>query len=793
MAYDVPEITTAPNVGPEPAGLMQSVRERVFGAAPGKQPGPYDLTDEQYLEVLQKVRAACEPGREVFVRNWERNLLYFNDRQWIWSNPGANNQWQDKRLAKWMPKPVTNFIQTDAESIRADLASIQFGITARPIGQSPKNITAADTASQLASVLYKEHNMSDVMTDADLWAILLGNAYLHPHWDKDDRTHQQDVEMWQCQVCQAKNDSAAIVDAGNSCPDCHSKALVSTGNEMRPIGRGRTLAVSPLELLMPTYVSSFGHVNQLDYLTWRPREDIEDEYGSDIAKKVSWDRGPSQRSLQLYKQLGTMSNYDSNRGAGAWSSGAGSLGDTEGTTEQHVWIKPCKKFPEGLYMRYLGESSPVVARISDEASIPFRRKKDNSPLWPWLNYAYAPSPGRLYARSMVDAVIQKQDQLNQGDSMVQLSMQRMANPVWLEPKGAEVERLTGEPGLTVRYQQVGSQGAKPERVAGLNPPTAFFELRKQYRDDMQDLTGSRDVLAGGAPPGVESFSGLQLLVDRSKSRFSTLYKMRANAQAAWYMQALEIERTHGPAERVIETLGPNNAWTFQTFMQMDLDGDINILVEDGAMAPKTALGRRAAIEHGNQLGLFNPQDTEQRYQLAREVGVTSLFPSLDSDISACLREQDAFEEWVRAGMQGGPDQSPLIRMPWHDDKVHLGENRKWMNGDGITALLRELQPEQQGLLVKMLADHLAQHQAVLNATMQQQAAMEGGAPAPGPGGGPSASGPTPAGAPPSGGSGGGAPRPGSPRSGSDGKGVGAARAMHNSSQNSKPPSARGAV
>jgi hypothetical protein len=59
--------------------------------------------------------------------------------------------------------------------------------------------------------------------------------------------------------------------------------------------------------------------------------------------------------------------------------------------------------------------------------------------------------------------------------MMKMIVMRMANPVWLEPKGAEVEKFTGEPGLVVKYNPLTSiNGAKPERIPGEGPNQSLF-------------------------------------------------------------------------------------------------------------------------------------------------------------------------------------------------------------------------------------------------------------------------------------------------------------------------------
>lgn len=654
---------------------------------------PYNLTDVQLVTLLQDTRGFCDPGRELFEYGWWRNLLYLLSRQWIYWNP-TSRQWQDKRLAKWIPKPVTNIIRTTILSVRATCQALDRSVVVQPAGASSENILTAQTVDDIEPLLDQEHDGDTNWPIADFTTGLFGDAFLHPYWDTSDPTNVAVVDLWKCSMCQTVSPDDVIAKANQRCPSCQSPALQKTGQQQTlPIGKGKTMVVSSLELLLPLYAQSWGDVDRLVYLTWRPEHQIRDEYkdvvdekGKPILDKIAFDQGPSQRSLQLYRAISTTS--DLNLTPSVWSASA-FTGQVKGTTEQHLWIKPSRTYPKGLYCRFLGESPIPVRMIDGEGQplgfeLPYKRANDGEPIWPWVHYPYEPIYGRLYSQGAVDSIIQKQDQINQLDSMMQMIVQRMGNPIWLEEKGAAVERFTGEPGIIVRWQSVGN-GGKPEKIEGSNPPAAMTQLREMYKADSEELAGTYDVLKGQKPTGVESYAGLNLLVERSQSRFTTLFKSRAKAYRDWFEIALELERSYGPTTRVRAVMGPNKSWTFKTFQKADFAGSVTILMDDGSMIPKTALGRRAAIEHGMQMGLFAQKTPDQTYSLFQELGIASLAPSLDAFTKSALEEQQAFEDWVDGNFQGP---CPLQVKPWHDHPTHLVQNKIWMNGDFIRDLFK---------------------------------------------------------------------------------------------------------
>lgn len=309
--------------------------------------------------------------------------------------------------------------------------------------------------------------------------------------------------------------------------------------------------------------------------------------------------------------------------------------------------------------------------------------------------------GRLYGRSALSPLIQKQDQLNQLDSLIQLDVQRMANPVWIIPENAGIENLTGEPGLVVKWNTLAAGGqGKPERIPGQDIPGSLFEFRAQIIKDIEELSGAFDIIKGQKPQGVEAFSALQLLVERSQSRFTSVFQSRGEMYRAWFSIALELERQFGPQQRTWAVIGPNRGYTFKHFENAQLQGQVEIAVEDGSNMPKTALGKRAAIEQANQLQLLNPQDPDQKYALLETFGLSDLVPSLNFHVQAALQLQDAFEKWVE-NKGNGPQ--PLTVKPWFDPHVHWIEHVKWLNTDKMREILGKT-PELEQIVMMNLQE-----------------------------------------------------------------------------------------
>ncbi|MCA1839686.1 MAG: hypothetical protein LC723_05060 [Actinobacteria bacterium] len=686
---------------------IDSPTEQALGT--GQELAPPDIysDDANLLEIFNRVKRECMEYRWVWEREWQRDLFYINNRQWITYHT-TRREWVDKRLHKWMPRPVTNKMGEVLTAIRTTFAAIDLAAKVRPSGNSTQAVSTAEVADEMEPLIREEHRMVDVISEADFWLIATGSVVLHLSWDKDKRFNRSFVQSETCTTCGATYDPATIKAAGDTCPDCGSNAFIpATLPDGKPngswvaLGRGKTVALSPFEWAFPSTVTRFDEVPYLIRLRWRDKSYYEANYPT-LVPSITWETSPIDRSLQIFKSLalsndvGTGSTYHTMATAGPPT--------TEGITEYELWMKPTEAYPKGLVMRVIGDRSPVVLRTEDEAlpgPIPYEDVESRI-VWPFAYARYEQIGGRLYGRSAITPLIQKQDQLNQVDSLIQLIVQRMANPIWLMPEGAGVEQFSGEPGFVMKWNPlaVGGTNAKPERIAGVDVPSSLQMYREQLLKDIEDLAGTYDIIKGQKPTGVEAFSALQLLVERSQSRFTSVFKARGEMYREWYKVALELERQFGPDERVLAVTGPNKSYAFKYFEKADLQGAVTVLVEDGSDMPKTSLGRRAAIEQASQLQLINPADPDQRYKLLTELGLAELDPSLDIHVQAALQMQDAFEEWMETvdpalaqqldpltGMPAVPPGSPLQWKPWHNAQIHWSERVKWLNTDKMREAL----------------------------------------------------------------------------------------------------------
>lgn len=706
------------------------------------------MSDADLLKLHKEQKKEAFDHRWIWERGWMRNIHYTNNRHWI-TYVRSTNQWRDVKLAKWVPKPVTPLISVGVQALRSMFSAVSIGANVRPVGVDPKNVAVSALADEYHPLLHEEHNMEEVLNESDYWFIVTGTSFLHCYLERDAKYGVTVIDFEQCVVCQAIYSQDEIAANKQTCPDCGAaefQPAVSpeTGAPMQktlPNGRGVTIALSPFELAFPQTYARFEDVPYVIRLRWRAKK-----YYTDNPKlaaqvgQMKWAKAPSEQALQLFRSLpfhndmGVAPFLDSMSGGGA--------ADEEGAPEYEHWIRPCDAYPQGFVFRVVGDSDPIVLHLEDEEGLPGPIPyvdAEGKPVFTFSSAPFEQRGGRVYGTSPLDAAIPIMNKINQLDSFFQMIVNRTANPLWLVPKGAEIQKFSGEPGMVVRWNPLTVGGnAKPERLDGKGPDGTLFQLRENYMKDMEDAMGTFDVLKGDRPSGVEAFSAMQLLVERAQGRFTSAFKARGRMYRDWLKFALEIEREFGPDQRTKAILTPARSWTQKVFQNANLQGSFTIVVEDGSTTPKTALGMRASAEHMNQMGLINRQDPDQVYALYQMFGMTKLAPSLDIHMQSALRKQQAFEEWAKnpqaqqesmqksqvdllqyqqtvanipeppsPGVDPATNQplpaepvalppppsmnahTPLAWKPWYDARIHKQEFLKWMNSDVMVQLLAE--------------------------------------------------------------------------------------------------------
>ena len=691
--------------------------------APGpKQTGDY--TDKNAISGrIDFFMAKDRYTRWIFEREWFRNVLYYLGRQWIIYDV-TNRRWRPKTLPIWFPQPYTNKFAEKANDVTSAYVQGRVPISYSPASDDPDALATATIAEDFRESFYAETEIEDREETLAKWVTLTGNAFLHTYYDYSPEYGTKLIQDQQCADCGQTAPPADIVANGMKCPQCGSSNLQPAvdengqpqGQEM-PKGRMKADICSAFEMRVDPTIEEFTlqrratRVRTYDIMFareyWGGRAGPD---GKPIdAKEIVADKEGSIG--QFY--LDALSYMTASFGAGGgFIAGGGNAFKLPRVSAYEYYELPSDDFPEGIHAVRLGHSANLVVVAEPLDSTYGAGEYAGQKFLPFVHFRGDKVPGRLWAKTRMDDLIPLQNFRNLVESALKLTAQRTGNPLWLNPKGSGVANMTGEPGQWVDYNPVtlgGTSFAKPERVpADLSNVQGFTVLLNKIDDAIERVTGTFFAGGGETPPGVTAASALAYLGERAQQSISPMKREWAKGWKRWEMQALEIARANWDDERIVALAGANRHWEVKKFMSADLQGAVKMDVDYQGLFRKSQASKRADIQLLTQLGVLNPQNPEEQWNMLEAFGETKLLGSMDLDIRVATIEFQEFSDY------GTPPQLiPMIQ----NSAAHILQHKKDANSDKFKALPLPMQTAWY--------QHIREH--ILDLAMSQQPLIPPGA------------------------------------------------------------------
>jgi hypothetical protein len=645
---------------------------------------------------------ADKSQRSIFERSWFRNVLFWVGQQWIIFDGG---RWRPRDLPAWFPRTQTNKFAEIANDIIASLMQGRVPITYVPATDDPEDMAMAEIADKVVDVIYEEAEMDEKETELAAWMILTGNAFLIPYYDISDEHGTNNLPSQQCNTCQKISTPSEIAEADDMCPACveagqqedtSSFSPVEDQDESFPIGKICADVVSPFEIRLDYRIRN---IRDHRWYSRVRRYDVSyaKELWSNYKDNITADKGAgmattSQHYLDILAQVTDAFNPAGTSNVSSTENG----GKQEKVTVYEFYELPSEDFPEGLRAVRIGTSMETIVEAGE---LPFEYTQGFRKGQKFLNivhFGFDTTPGRFWKKTRLDDLIPIQIYRNMVEASMRLSIQRMGNSVWLNPKGSGAQNLTGEPGQIIDYNPVSFGGtalAKPERVeAAIGHLQSLVIILNKLDDQMERVAGTFFLAGGQTPPGVTAASALAYLGERSQKSMAPVVRDWAKSFKKFNLMGLEIARANWDDTRLNIISGKNKEWEVSKFTKEDLQGNVNGVIDYEGLYPKSQATRRATIQQLVQTGVLNVQDPETKYKILEIFGETELLGSVDLDAKEAIRENDAF---MLDGTQ--PELVPMAQ----NSTVHL-----MTHNDLIKTQEFKLLPDQQK---QMMYAHIKGH------------------------------------------------------------------------------------
>lgn len=651
-----------------------------------------DVEKEQQRKRDTKLRFIdrLRQGRPEVLRAQLENCLFYLGLQWLAPLPDGRG-FMRANLRRDVPRPVTNRFKAILDAIDAPLSVLEPSLTCVPGSDKDDDRMTADLANRVLDYLSNLVELDRFKGEISKILVTCNNAYGHLGIDPALGATVQ-VPQWECPTCQTAMPATDAEAADGACPTCGGPLSPSaTASDSLAEGGLFLEAVTPFEIWVDYAVPRMEDQPIVMIRRLRPRAWAEAHWPehAEAIKNLPACSSTSDIGLTFLQSLIRLAP------GGAPTQGGIGFGAPvrwqESIIDDLLYVKPCADYPDGLYMRELGDELIVEDVPLGQVANDGTPDEPGKPFIPIVHYGYDNVPGTHVCTGPADHLKDIQRQRNRREAAIELYFQRSANGIWLIPEGTDVQTPSGEEGTVLRYSPLGSGGAKPERMEGSRLPSSFVEWLQFTDKMMEDISGTYDLFRGERPPNVSSGYAMQILTERAQARFAHVYANYEVAHGALGKAMFLLFRNHAPETIYFKIKGEEARWTVLAIQKADLAGGIDIRVESGSARPRTPLEKKAAVEQALTIpGLIDLADPDVRMQLLHLYGIPEMASSAKADDEQIAREHATLIAWAKSltdPQTGEPDPNitpeeamlPVLVDPLLDNHpLHLQRHRTFM-------------------------------------------------------------------------------------------------------------------
>lgn len=512
---------------------------------------------------------------------WEENVRFLQGEQHIRFN-SITRRYEVIPVTKYndfIPRPVTNYILPIFQTVTSLLTKNKPDAKVSANSNDPKDRDAAILSDRIVDAKWEEDDETVNHVKAAKILLSCGTVIRKDYWDNTKGPMSPVIQG------RVGDTAVDIIDPFRFVPDIESKTWYLEAN------------VQPLFWIRGQYSKTVPNPQDPN------GEPIPAPGYTGLANEVREDKDLSP-AMTLWQRLKTSAGS----GYGGGSSKSENL--TGCAVVKECYIKPTQKYPRGRLIvvaggrvLYFGDSPEYDERYEDS----------------WHPYSFCKWEDiffRWHGLSLVEHLVPLQKRINAIDSLIILNRMTCASPTVIIPNGCGVPEgyFNGRPGLNVVVNPVGANGVMPQRWDGKDVSQGVWEEREQAVQSMHVIAGDNEVLQGARPEGVNTATGLQMLLEQSYSKFSPFIQQWEKFIERGQTKKLRLVAKHyaEPRPEFIGRLKEMNKDNLDVevrdFIGSDLRDNISVRIETGSSLPRSKLAEQESYREMGTSGMFGPID-----------------------------------------------------------------------------------------------------------------------------------------------------------------------------------------
>ena len=593
-----------------------------------------DETDKKLLlgDIAREINDAYRSQKtyiDSMARIWDENIHFVEGNQHLYFNEVTNRfEKQDtNKFNKYIPRPVTNYIMPIKQTMVSILTKNKPQASVMENSDTAVDINKAKLSDILLDAKWEMDNEGEKMAIVSDMAVQIGTVYRKDYWDT---TGFASVEGAEGKKIPMGETAVSVLSPFEVIPD--------TQNAIRDIDDGNFVleaTVHPVQYVKDTY-------------------DSEGEGYTGLAKEVCEDKNISM-TLQYLQRLKSSTGQE--------------VADDNGQLDNHVvkieaYIRPTRKYKKGLMIIVAGEKVLYLDKC--------KYTYDNGENWhPYTMFRYQRHPFRHHGMSLVEHLVPVQKRINAIDALIILNRMTNASPQWKVPIGCLTPGfyISGQPNLMIPYKP--GIGNGPEKIPGAALDSSVYRERSEAVTNLHMIAGDNEVLQGQKPAGVNTASGLNILLEQSFSKFSPLIQDWERFIEKCQTKKLNLCRKfykepRNDLVRRMKAINKENTRVMidDYFTGKTLGDNIQVRVEAGSSLPRSKVVEQSKLQELAGLGVFGQLDPLTNpignREFLRKFGITD-FPTVSSkDTDRAKWENDCMRQKKFDEVEVRPTDNPVI-------------------------------------------------------------------------------------------------------------------------------------
>ena len=350
-------------------------------------------------------------------------------------------------------------------------------------------------------------------------------------------------------------------------------------------------------------------------------------------------------------------------------------------TVKELYILPCKRFPNGIVVRWANN----VLLTAEEGCTEI----------PITHFGLIEVPGRFWYKGIVDDLIPIQRRWNQLLSKIEQHNDYYNDPpVIIDPKIINIDQWTNEPGLILEKLATGGEPPFILPVPGLDP--AIFKELEILDAQFEIIPVLNKVSYGKDTPNATSGTAINFLQEKDNDVVRPLIEQIEAGYADVFRRDFKLCQDNYEEDRGFAVVGDDNKIEWIEFTQADLQTGLDVGVEPGSAMPRSKVAQQAQVMEMLNAGFFtDPQTGKPDFAKAMkymEFGdIDDIYRDNALDTNQAQRENEKMKE----GAEAMPED-------WHNHQAHVYEHNRLRK----TAEFEEFTPEIQALFAQHINIHI---------------------------------------------------------------------------------------